>query len=310
MTYDIIIPVAGKDISFLGKVVKYIRKNLTEAEYVYIITNKKNFNHLFFRKNTDSKVIKLDENEIIPGLTFDGVKKCLVEHGCYVSPGWYLQQFLKLGFATTKYARKYYLSWDSDTLPLSHISFFDDEHPVFTRKKEVHQAYFETIERLLGFKKQKEFSFIAEHMMFCSETVCEMLNEIMQSQWNGEYWYQRVIDACNFGGEFGGPHFSEFETYGTYCTARHPDMYHTQVLNTFRGAGFIRGRHVSDKILAKMALDLNTASFELYDKPLFPYSIPYYVELWRIKFHKAMSMSWQMKIHTIMKKMRLKHGAK
>ena len=37
--YDIIIPVAKKDIGFVHRVLQYIRKNLIDAETVYLITN-------------------------------------------------------------------------------------------------------------------------------------------------------------------------------------------------------------------------------------------------------------------------------
>lgn len=33
---------------------------------------------------------------------------------------------LKDGVCQTEYAKEYYLSWDADTLPLSHIQYFDE----------------------------------------------------------------------------------------------------------------------------------------------------------------------------------------
>ena len=44
-------------------------------------------------------------------------------------------------------------------------------------------------------------------------------------------------------------------------------MYATQVLNTFRKAGYIAGRFISDRKLNYMSFDLDTASFELGDYP-------------------------------------------
>lgn len=39
MKYDVVIPVAGKDIGFISKVVKYIRQCFNDADVVYIITS-------------------------------------------------------------------------------------------------------------------------------------------------------------------------------------------------------------------------------------------------------------------------------
>ena len=289
--YDIVIPAVAGDVPFLPKVIKYIRLNLVDAECIYIVTNKKNFSCKRLSEIHDAHVVLLDENMFIEGLSFNSIKENLVSRGYFDSPGWFLQQFIKLGFAATKYAKEYYLTWDADTLPLSKIQYIEDSQPRCTIKKECHLAYFETIERLFGYGKLKDYSFIAEHMMFKVSVVREMLKEIENSDVQGEKWFDKCLNACNFNSKYPAPHFSEFETYGTYCTKKYPELYHTQKLNTFRGAGFIRGRFITDKILSKMSLDLDTASFELYDKPCFPYSIPYYIAHFKTKFKKARRMS-------------------
>lgn len=304
--YDIVIPIARKDIGFLYKVTFYIRKNLKDADKIFIITNKKNFNHEFFKSNIDEKILCLDENELINDLSFKRVQDLLVKHQWYNSPGWYLQQFLKLGFSLTNYANKYYLTWDSDTLPLSKIDFFDEGHPLFTKKNEFHPAYFETIENLLGLKKQNKFSYIAEHMIFDVDIVKEMLTKIEETDLEGNNWFEKCISACNFNSKFPGPHFSEFETYGTYCAVYHPDVYHYRTLNTFRGAGFIRGRRINDEILKKMSLDLDTASFELYDKPPFPYNFPYYQLIVKDKWSKFSKIPFNRQLKIILKNLFVK----
>jgi len=65
-------------------------------------------------------------------------------------------------------------------------------------------------------------------------------------------------------------HFSEFETYGTYCLVYYPEFYGTQFLNTFRSAALIRGRYINDFIIERLAMDVDIASFEIYDA-IFPY---------------------------------------
>ena len=102
----------------------------------------------------------IDEDKLVEGLTYGWLKQFLEERNVYLRIGWYFQQFLKMGFANSKYCNEYYLSWDSDTLPLSRITFFEEEHPIFTMKKEYHKPYFNTMYKLLGLKKTVGFSFI------------------------------------------------------------------------------------------------------------------------------------------------------
>ena len=134
MKYDVVIPVAGKDIGFISKVVKYIRQCFNDADVVYIITSVRYIDKLVNLLKRYERCIVLDENTLIPGLTFDKLTKLLRLHKEGLSTGWFFQQFLKLGFAKTKYAGEYYLTWDADTLPLSHIEFFVWEPSIFYSK--------------------------------------------------------------------------------------------------------------------------------------------------------------------------------
>jgi len=267
--YDIVIPVNRKNVKFVRHVIKYIRLNLLEGEIIYIITQETLFSKL---KSIDDKCILIDENRMVPGLCYDSVRQYMVEAGCLDinRVGWYFQQLLKLGFALTSYCRGYYLTWDSDTLPLSRLCFFQDGKPLFTSKKEFHQAYFNTMYRLIGVGKLAPYSFIAEHMMFRRDIVQELIRTITGSESGKSNWVENIIKACDFSESVHC--FSEFETYGTFCMLRYPDLYGTQYLNTFRSAGLIRGRYINDFIIERLAVDLDIASFEIYDA-IFPYDL-------------------------------------
>ena len=275
---DVIVPAAGKDIPFIPKVVKYIKKNLCEINIIYIITNAANISKTekILRKEKVEGTVLLDENSLIEGLTYSSVKESLIKREWYVRPGWYFQQFLKMGFALSKYAREYYLSWDADTLPLSQLRFIEKGHPLFTSKKEYHAAYFETMGKLLGLGKIFEYSFIAEHMLFKTSIMRELIERIEANRdIEGKNWIEKCINACEFSKEdiYKEPYFSEFETYGTYASVYYPDLYKVRQLNTFRKAGYIRGRNISDEMLERIALDLDIASFEEGDTPPFPYNL-------------------------------------
>lgn len=277
--YDVIIPVAGKDAGFIHRVVKYVRKHLIGVECIYIITNESYVKKIAKSIGRLDDIHIVDENRLIEGLTISHIKDIARRYTNCTSPGWFYQQFLKLGFALTKYAKKYYLSWDADTIPVSDISFFEESQPLFTRKNEYNENYFATIEKIIGLNKVEPYSFIAEHMLFDSDIVRELLKKIETCPVEGNTWFEKIMRAGDY--NHPNPSFSEFETYGTYVMTYYPNLYKTRQLNTFRRGGWIRGRAISDQMLEKLSFDLDTISFEMRDEPLFPYNISY--RWWRLK---------------------------
>lgn len=266
--YDIIIPTVSRDINFLSWIVKYIRKNLSEARTIFIITKVENFKKLKGLEN-QYRCKPIDEDRLIEELSFSDVYSYLKGKKHEVKrTGWYFQQFLKMAFAKSDYCKDYYLSWDSDTLPLSHIAFFSGKQPLFTLKKEYHKPYFDTIECLLGLHKLKNESFIAEHMLFNGKIMRGLIDDIEIRYPPNRYW-KSIINAISVNGE--GNYFSEFETYGTYCEAHYPGFYGYQKLNTFRTAAMIQGRHINERFLDRLAIDLDIVSFEVQDER-FPYN--------------------------------------
>ena len=269
MIYDIIIPVATKDAFFVHRTVKYIRKNLPEADIIYIITNPKNNIILNHALRKYDGILLLDENNLVPCLDYSKVKNVLKKYNADKITGWYFQQFLKLGFAQTDYSKKYYLSWDADTIPLTKIQFEHNRHLIFDYKKEYHKPYFIPINRLFGLDKIYENSFIAEHMLFEKNMVLQMLGDINELSPN-EIWWEKILSVCDYSETLNS--FSEFETYGTYVYSKKPDYYMFRQLSTFRRGGLICGRFISDKYMEKLSFDLDTISFEMGDYPPFPLS--------------------------------------
>lgn len=266
--YDVVIPSASRDISFLPRVISHINKNFDNVGTIYVLTAKININKLSVKGQTN--VIVLDENTLLDGLTFSSVASRLEKFGYKSKTGWYFQQFLKYAFALSPYASEYYLTWDSDTIPLRNIPFFSNGKPLFTMKKEYNPSYFTTIKSLFNVDKLTDFSFIAEHMVFKTEIVKEMLSFIMSTNMEGDTWMDKILNAGDYTMEY--PPFSEFETYGTYCYLKHPNFYDTRTLSTLRCAGYMRGRQIPEKMLNELALDLDTASFEVYHGPIFPFN--------------------------------------
>ena len=263
--YDVIIPLAKKDVNFVHWVVTYIRNNFEDAQSIYIITNKSLFTKL--KRLVDKETcILIDENEMLKGLSFSSIRKIVLANNQRAGiTGHYFQQFLKMGFSLTPYCKEYYLTWDSDTIPLSKISFFQNGHPLFSLKKEFRERYFEVLMQVLGIEKQIEGSFIAEHMIFKSSIMKEMLAKI-EERAEGMTWYEAMVN-CTDKTRIDENIISEFEIYGNYCLANYPNLYDFHELRALRHAGIIRGRLINKRILRMLAYDIDLATFEKYDSP-------------------------------------------
>lgn len=271
--FDVIIPVARKDIGFVPRVVDFVTRCINDIDNIYIITSLRNVNILEKKLCVFRCCHVIDENRMVDGLSFETVSYFLNKYAPHRidRTGWYFQQFLKLAFAKSSYSSQYYLSWDADTLPLAPIEFFEENHILFNPKKEYNTNYFDTIEKLFGFGKVVDYSFISEGMMFSSEIVREMLGEIDNCRICGESWIEKIIAASDFSTSF--PAFSEFETYGSYCHVKHKGLYIPRHLNTFREANMICGKYIGEERLRLLSFDVDIVSFEKGHVPPFPYNI-------------------------------------
>ena len=287
---DVVICLASKDYHIVKKNVRYVREYLQqESDSVYIISNR--INKFFFPDRWLRKYhsVFIDEDNMLEGLSFQHVYQTLKSHfKCTIYAGWYLQQFLKMGFALSPYAKEEYLIWDSDTLPLHPMSFVENCKYLLTGNTEHHKPYFETLHRLLGFGKLCEVSFIAEHMPIRVEVMRELIDAIGHSDVNGDYWFDKIIYATSGIDEQA---FSEFETYGNYCVKYHSDLFELRGLRTLREAGmlFCRGVKKGDlDILARMNFD--TASFEIRHVPPFPHNIYYWWDRVLLAFYRRIGI--------------------
>jgi hypothetical protein len=252
---------------------------------VYIITDIRFKRFLPKSILSNDKCVVIDENALFKGMTMDSLRSLFSSMGRdTMRTGWYFQQFIKMAFALSKYCNTdYYLSWDSDTIPLKKLDFFDqDGNPYFTMKLEHHEPYFSAIERLLGITNFNKRSYIAENMLFNKNVMKDLITQICSNnRYDGKDWYVKILQALD--PESISPMgFSEFETYGTFCFNRYPVLYKERTLPSFRCGSLIQGRFVSDKILEKLSFDQDIASFEIYDRPPFPWGkMTYWYARWQ-----------------------------
>lgn len=287
---DVVICLASKDYHIVKKNVRYIRQYLQEKEnVVYIISNRTN--KFFFPDRWLQKyhTVFIDEDKMLEELSFQHIDRTLKSHfKCHIYTGWYLQQFLKMGFALTPYAQEEYLIWDSDTLPLHRMSFIENDKYQLTEKTEHHKPYFETLQKLLGFGKLCGSSFIAEHMPIRVEIMRELIDAIGHSTMKGDCWFDKIIYATSGTDEQA---FSEFETYGNYCMKYYPGIFELRQLRTLREAGMLFGRGVKKRDLAILArMNFDTASFEIRHIPPFPHNIYYWWDRILLAFYRRIGI--------------------
>ena len=160
-TYDVVTCISKNHLEIGIRAIRSLIK-LSEAKRIFIITSKKNIN--FFKNNfpREKSLIILNEDEIIPNIKLIDVVNIFKEYGGKAErAGWYFQQFLKMHISRHPQISKHYLIWDSDTVMLKKIKFFDKSNKsIINTSKEFHKPYFQTI-RNFGLLKTNNFSFIS-----------------------------------------------------------------------------------------------------------------------------------------------------
>ena len=260
--FTIVLVVSYKDIRFVERTISALRANVSECAPISLITDCRSIRENGPRLCNRFSLELIDEDVLLPGLTLERVKAVLAIRGRTNGAGWYFQQFLKMGFALSGRSLPYYLFWDADTIPLNPIGFFEGEQILFNPKKEHHQPYFDTISNLFGINRWPGFSFISEHFMVDRSIMAEMLGKIASS--GNSSWWENILSAADLKENNS---FSEMETFGNYCQVFHPGLYKARKLDSFRAAGKMFGRSVSDRELALLAYDFDTASFERKHHP-------------------------------------------
>lgn len=259
-TYDVVMPVLKRDWPAAERGLPWVLQNLPLARLVVLSAP-----DILPLLPKDERVVFVDENTLCPGLTLAAVKKVIYGR-IYTDKrsGWYFQQFLKLAYARVCTGEAY-ITWDADTIPLRPIPYKNAAGQyLFTLKEEYHPPYFDTIRALFGLDKQCPESFIAENMIFDAALVRGMLSEIEanESLQGGAFW-ERILNAIA-PGQLAGSAFSEFETFGTYVTARYPGRYATRHLATLRSGKNILGGTPTPEMLAWAGQSYDTVSIEKF----------------------------------------------
>jgi len=172
-----------------------------------------------FKRCTPSQIDVVPESQLLD--EFIAVLDHKIMAACNTSRrGWYLQQFVKLAALFENQNLNQLLIWDSDTLPLRRLQFFDDlsGSPVYYFGDECHLPYLECNKAILGLDRQIRRSFIAQCFPILGEDISALRRFL---ELDDDPWWKLVLDNIDFSLESG---FSEYEFLGTFVGSRSPSI--------------------------------------------------------------------------------------
>lgn len=253
-TFELVLVAAEEDLPIIAKYFHFYEKNVSPSSIVVITKNSPKAKTLL--KNIPVRI--LDENTILPGLTFENIHAINSK-----KTGWYFQQFLKMAYANIC-QHDFYIIFDGDTIPLRPLSFFRDNKMVFIKKGEYFEPYFNMIDTLFNgcVKRSVQFSFISECMIIKKSIMCNIIKDIEHNNnIHGSTFFEKILH-CVYVDKLQGRDFSEYETYGNYIARYHANEYDVQQLCTLREAMKFFDDLPEDYILDYLSRDFDTISFE------------------------------------------------
>lgn len=223
---NLIIPTIPYDFNRMINNFKFYKKFIIGINYLVFIGNEELEKLLADNKYIYKMPIKFINEKTL--IDVDKIKKLIEDKNKNATQrsGWYIQQFLKMNYCQIC-KQKYYLIWDSDTIPIKKVNMFsDDGTPYFNVKTEYHPPYFTTMQRLIPeLSKKNNYSFISEHMLINTKIMKNLIKRIENNiNITGEYWFEKIINSIDIKDiPFSG--FSEFETYGTFVNEFYNNSY-------------------------------------------------------------------------------------
>lgn len=259
-TFDAVVPVGPQHVRIVRHAVRGLVANARPGR-IHVVAARDT--HRALRRAVGGAAVLHDEDRVVPGLTLASVAEAIRARG--VEPtraGWYFQQFLKLGTPLATDGAPRWVLWDADTVLLRPTAFFDREgRALVARETEHHAPYFRTLERLRGLGEVAPFSFIAQHLPVRTDHLRALLERIAPGEVVSGGWVRRILDAVD-PGHLTGAGFSEYETYGSFVHAEHPDSVVYRTLPSERHGSLIFGPHPGRLDLRRLARTFALATFE------------------------------------------------
>lgn len=280
--FYVFIPIKDISTPYFMHVLRYVERFI-RPESIVIATALANAKQspIFASIQAIGCVKWVDENSVLDGLNMETLKTKMreIQPESLARAGWYLQQFLKMAFAS--YILKnpatmggggeiaHYLIWDADTIPLRKLKVFSHGKVIFERVNAYHKPYFDTLDRMCiltktGQKVQKEcdFSFVSENMMVECIKMHELI-ELIESQHKKPFW-EAILENIE-PKEFAHAGFSEYETYGNFVAMEYPQSFTIIQRKRDRYAREMIGSNPSETMLKWYARSYEVLGIESWD---------------------------------------------
>lgn len=209
---DCLIPAAPKDYSKLPYVVGGVREHVPEVETVHIVSpSPTGFEAEGVISHRDHEVLPYDRDELP------------------YRPNWTMQQMIKLFQDVTEH--DWYLVVDADIVIDKRLPMWnEDGDPIlYLARDQNHGAYFEFNQRVLGFGRVYDHSFLSECTFYNKGLVREML-DYAGLDLDG-FWELLKETGVGF-------HPAESELYGSYVYHEHPDLYDIRQIKSRLGGKY------------------------------------------------------------------------
>ena len=127
MIYDVVLTISSKHKNIALKSIKSLQL-FSNPMKLFIITSKNNFKFFNTYLESRSSIILIDEDLVIKNMNLREIKNIFLKRlGSDKRAGWYFQQFLKMEISLNNQIADYYLIFDSDSILLQSINFFNQE---------------------------------------------------------------------------------------------------------------------------------------------------------------------------------------
>lgn len=266
MIYDAVFCVGPQHLGISVKAIRSVAL-LAQPRKIFVITGRANFDYFQQHLRGNRNIELVDEGKLVPGVDLDLLKTYFSEKNLPTGrAGWYLQQFLKMGLCQLDEVSDHYLIWDSDTVMLKPIDFFDEKGRVLINPtKRYIKSYFDLTNSLLDFDKCVDFSFVSEHLMVNKRYMQELI-QLIAELGKGDPWPLVIMNNVN-DEHLPKAGFSEFETYGTFVHMNYPDSYVSRPLRSLRSGVKLAGLDPKPRDFYTMARKYSYVSFEVWTKP-------------------------------------------
>ncbi|MBW4645209.1 MAG: hypothetical protein KME23_19820 [Goleter apudmare HA4340-LM2] len=268
LIYDVVTCVGKKNIDIAIKSIGSLLL-FSDARKIFVISSAQILEQIAKKIGKDSRIYLLNEDQLIDGIDIESMQENFKRRiGSGTRAGWYFQQFLKMSVCSHPEIADYYLIWDSDTILLKSIAFFDDKKRVLINPKtEYRKPYFHLIERILGIERQVNFSFISEHLMVKKEYMKLLIDILLTNTPPNTSWVEYILNSID-DKDLGGSGFSEYETYGNFVALKFRDSFLCRSVNSTRhGTKFVGPLPDKYAIFMLMRFGYTFATFESWQEP-------------------------------------------